>query len=142
MDAFEIQGGNKLKGTLVPQGAKNEALQVSCSVLLTSEEVIIKNIPDIRDVNILIELLKDLGVKVNNTAPKEFSFKADNINFDYLSYNTFNYYKLLPYSKENQQIAKERLFIYEEELIAAACHPSRYFEWCLDNEEKIDYSIE
>ena len=84
MDTFEIQGGNKLKGSLIPQGAKNEALQVICTVLLTSEEVIIKNIPDIRDVNILISLLKDLGVKVKNTAPEEYSFKADNINFDYL----------------------------------------------------------
>ncbi|HIF14235.1 MAG TPA: UDP-N-acetylglucosamine 1-carboxyvinyltransferase [Bacteroidetes bacterium] len=89
MNAFEIEGGNKLKGTLVPQGAKNEALQVICTVLLTSKEVIIKNIPDIRDVNILISLLKDLGVKVNNTAPEEYTFKADDINFDYLHTEAF-----------------------------------------------------
>ena len=89
MDTFEINGGNKLNGTLVPQGAKNEALQVICAVLLTCEEVIIKNIPDIRDVNILIGLLKELGVKVNNTAHEEYSFKADNINFDYLHTKEF-----------------------------------------------------
>jgi UDP-N-acetylglucosamine 1-carboxyvinyltransferase len=64
MATFKVQGGNKLSGEIIPQGAKNEALQILCAVLLTSEEVIIENIPNIRDVNILINLLEDLEVKV------------------------------------------------------------------------------
>ena len=64
MGSFIIEGGHKLKGEIQPQGAKNEALQILCAVLLTPEKVIINNIPDIIDINILIELLKDLGVKV------------------------------------------------------------------------------
>ena len=64
MSAFIIEGGQPLKGTITPQGAKNEALQVLCATLLTSEPVTIKNIPNIRDVNNLIQLLKEIGVKV------------------------------------------------------------------------------
>jgi UDP-N-acetylglucosamine enolpyruvyl transferase len=64
MTTFKVKGGLKLKGDIHPQGAKNEALQVLCAVLLTSEEVVMENVPDIRDVNILINLLKDLNVRV------------------------------------------------------------------------------
>lgn len=67
MASFKIEGGHLLSGTITPQGAKNEALQVVCATLLTHEEVTIHNIPDIRDVNNLIQLLKDIGVKVKKT---------------------------------------------------------------------------
>jgi len=90
MASFEIIGGHKLKGEIIPQGAKNEALQIICAVLLTSEEVIIKNIPDIQDVNKLIGLLGDLGVKINNPASGTFTFKADNIDLEYLKTEEFN----------------------------------------------------
>ena len=85
MATFKVQGGLKLKGDLHPQGAKNEALQVLCAVLLTPEEVIMENVPNIRDVNILIGLLKDLNVKVNQIDEESYSFKADEVNVDYLS---------------------------------------------------------
>ena len=85
MATFKVKGGIKLKGDLHPQGAKNEALQVLCAVLLTPEEVIMENIPNIRDVNILIDLLKDLNVKVTQINEETYSFKADNVNVDYLS---------------------------------------------------------
>ena len=84
MAVFEIEGGHKLKGEIIPQGAKNEALQVICAVLLTSEEVIIDNIPEIRDVLKLIELLQNLGVKTNRLERGKFSFKADKINLEFL----------------------------------------------------------
>lgn len=84
MAAFEITGGARLSGEIVPQGAKNEALQVICAVLLTSERVTISNIPDIRDVNKLIDLLKLLGVKVEKIADGTFSFQADDVNLDTL----------------------------------------------------------
>ena len=84
MSSFEIIGGKKLKGEIQPQGAKNEALQILCAVLLTPETVTISNIPDIRDVNFLIELLKDMGVKVDKTAPGIFAFQASNIDLEYL----------------------------------------------------------
>lgn len=84
MAIFEVQGGRKLKGDIIPQGAKNEALQVICTVLLTSEKVTIGNIPNIVDVNKLIELLAELGVKVEKTGHEEFTFQADNVNVDYL----------------------------------------------------------
>ncbi len=84
MSVFEIEGGHKLKGEIIPQGAKNEALQVICAVLLTSEEVIIDNIPEIRDVLKLIELLQNLGVKTNRLERGKFSFKADKINLEFL----------------------------------------------------------
>ena len=85
MATFKVQGGVKLKGELHPQGAKNEALQVLCAVLLTPEEVIMENVPNIRDVNILIDLLRDLNVKVNQIDKETYSFKADEVNVDYLS---------------------------------------------------------
>ncbi len=85
MTTFKVQGGIKLNGELHPQGAKNEALQVLCAILLTPEEVIIKNIPNILDVNILINLLRDLNVKVKKISSTVYSFKADNINVEYLS---------------------------------------------------------
>jgi UDP-N-acetylglucosamine 1-carboxyvinyltransferase len=84
MAIFEVQGGRKLKGDIIPQGAKNEALQIICTVLLTSEKVTIGNIPNIVDVNKLIELLAELGVKVEKTGHEEFTFQADNVNVDYL----------------------------------------------------------
>ena len=84
MAIFEVQGGHKLKGEIIPQGAKNEALQILCAVLLTSEKVVIGKVPDIVDVNKLIELLSDLGVKVEKTGHEEYTFQADNVNVDYL----------------------------------------------------------
>jgi UDP-N-acetylglucosamine 1-carboxyvinyltransferase len=85
MSAFEIIGGKKLKGEIIPQGAKNEALQILCAVLLTPEKVTISNIPDIVDVNKLISLLGELGVKVEKLGPEKYSFQADNVNIDYLN---------------------------------------------------------
>ena len=85
MTTFKVNGGIKLKGDLHPQGAKNEALQVLCAVLLTPEEIIMANVPDIRDVNILIDLLRDLNVVVKRINESTYSFKADNIDIDYLS---------------------------------------------------------
>ena len=82
--AFEIRGGKQLHGEITPQGAKNEALQILCAVLLTDEEVRIKNIPDIQDVNRLIEILGDFDVKITKNAHGDFTFKADKINFDYI----------------------------------------------------------
>ncbi|MBC7902013.1 MAG: UDP-N-acetylglucosamine 1-carboxyvinyltransferase [Gemmatimonadaceae bacterium] len=84
MNAFEVRGGKKLNGDITPQGAKNEALQIISAVLLTPEEVSITNIPDIVDVNLLIELLGDIGVKVNRISRDTCLFKADDINVDYL----------------------------------------------------------
>ena len=84
MAAFEVRGGQQLRGEITPQGAKNEALQVLCAVLLTGEPVTISNIPDIRDVNKLIELLRDMGVKVDKLAPDTYRFQADAVNLDYL----------------------------------------------------------
>lgn len=85
MSVFEIIGGKKLKGEIIPQGAKNEALQILCAVLLTPEKVVIGNIPDIVDVNKLIDLLRDLGVKIEKTGHEEYTFQADNVNVDYLN---------------------------------------------------------
>lgn len=85
MTTFKVKGGIKLKGDLHPQGAKNEALQVLCAVLLTPEEVIMANVPDIRDVNILIDLLRDLNVVVKRINESIYSFKADNLDINYLS---------------------------------------------------------
>ncbi len=86
-NSFEVTGGLELSGEIVPQGAKNEALQILCAVLLTPEKVVIKNIPDIRDVNKLIELLQHLGVEVEQTGvlKGEFTFRAKNINIDFLN---------------------------------------------------------
>jgi UDP-N-acetylglucosamine 1-carboxyvinyltransferase len=84
MAIFEVEGGHKLKGDIIPQGAKNEALQILCAVLLTKEKVIISNIPNIVDINKLIELLAELGVKVEKTGHEEYTFQADDVNIDYL----------------------------------------------------------
>ena len=89
MGTFQIEGGHKLKGEIRPQGAKNEALQILCAVLLTPEEVIIENIPDIRDVNKLIEILGNLGVKTKKLSKGTYSFIADEINLDYLESEKF-----------------------------------------------------
>ena len=89
MESFIIEGGHRLSGTIAPQGAKNEALEVICATLLTSEEVIIRNVPDILDVNNLIKLLQDIGVKVKKIDPNEFSFQADEVNLDYLESSDF-----------------------------------------------------
>ena len=86
---FEITGGKKLKGELTPQGAKNEALQILCAVLLTPEKVIIDNIPDIIDVNKLINLLQSIGVKIEKIAEEKYSFEANNIDVDYLISDDF-----------------------------------------------------
>lgn len=86
---FKIKGGKQLHGEIKPQGAKNEALQILCAVLLTDEEVRIKNIPDIHDVNRLIEILGDFGVKVIKNCHGDYTFKADNINFDYIKSDEF-----------------------------------------------------
>ena len=84
-----IEGGHPLTGTIVPQGAKNEALQVICATLLTDEEVTISNIPDIRDVNNLIQLLKDIGVCVTRLSPNEYRFKAQDLDLNYLQSDEF-----------------------------------------------------
>lgn len=89
MSAFVIEGGHPLSGTITPQGAKNEALEVICATLLTPEEVVIRNIPDILDVNNLIQLLKDIGVKVRRLSDNDYSFQADDINLDYLESDEF-----------------------------------------------------
>ncbi|HEY1020166.1 MAG TPA: UDP-N-acetylglucosamine 1-carboxyvinyltransferase [Sediminibacterium sp.] len=89
MNAFEVIGGNKLQGEIVPQGAKNEALQILSAVLLTDEPVSISNIPDILDVNLLIELLEDIGVKVTRTDRHSCIFQADSIDPDYLASDEF-----------------------------------------------------
>jgi UDP-N-acetylglucosamine 1-carboxyvinyltransferase len=84
MAVFEVHGGNKLRGDIIPQGAKNEALQVICAVLLTKEKVTISNVPNIIDINKLIDLLAGLGVKVEKSGFEEYTFQADNVNVDYL----------------------------------------------------------
>ena len=89
MASFIIEGGHLLQGTITPQGAKNEALQVICATLLTEEEVIIRNIPNIRDVNNLIQLLRDIGVKVSKKEENTYTFKADKLNLDYLQSDEF-----------------------------------------------------
>ena len=89
MSSFKVKGGLKLKGEIIPQGAKNEALQILCAVLLTPEKVTIHKIPDIRDVNKLIELLADMGVKVEKIGPESFTFTSDEIKIDYLDTEDF-----------------------------------------------------
>ncbi|MGQ2985095.1 UDP-N-acetylglucosamine 1-carboxyvinyltransferase [Flavobacterium sp.] len=89
MGTFKIEGGAPLKGEITPQGAKNEALQVLCTVLLTPEKVTISNIPDIIDVNKLINLLRSLGVKVEKLAHGSYSFQADEVNLTYLESEAF-----------------------------------------------------
>ena len=89
MGTFKINGGNKLKGELTPQGAKNEALQVVCAILLTSEKVTLTNLPFIRDVNFLIDLLEALGVDVEREGNGTVHFQANNVNIDYLNSEDF-----------------------------------------------------
>ncbi len=89
MATFKIEGGHKLSGNITPQGAKNEALQVICAVLLTSEKVTISNIPDIRDVNKLIFILGELGVKYTKVNVDTYTFQADTLNLDYLESENF-----------------------------------------------------
>ena len=84
MASFKIEGGHRLDGTITPQGAKNEALQILCAVLLTPEKVTIHNIPDIIDINKLIFILGELGVKINKLDKNSYTFQADNINLEYL----------------------------------------------------------
>lgn len=87
--SFEVIGGKKLKGEIIPQGAKNEALQIISAVLLTSEKVTIKNIPDITDVNLQIELLQDMNVKVERPQRNTCIFEASDVNVDYLRSKEF-----------------------------------------------------
>ncbi len=89
MNSFEVTGGRKLKGEITPQGAKNEALQILCAVLLTPEKVTISNIPAIRDVLALIDILQDLGVEVEKLSEDTYTFKSHNINLDYLKTDTY-----------------------------------------------------
>lgn len=84
MGTFIIEGGHQLKGDIQPQGAKNEALQILCAVLLTDEPVRINNVPDIIDVNKLIALLNNLGVKVTKNGPESYTFQADQVDLDFL----------------------------------------------------------
>ena len=89
MGTFKITGGKKLHGTITPQGAKNETLQILCAVLLTAEEVRITNIPDIVDVNKLIDLIGDMGVDVTKNGPGDYTFKAEHVDLDFLTTATF-----------------------------------------------------
>lgn len=89
MGTFRIEGGHQLKGEITPQGAKNEALQILCAVLLSEEKITINNIPDIVDVNKLIALLEDLGVKIQKKGKGSYTFMADDINLEYLQSSQF-----------------------------------------------------
>ncbi len=89
MGTFQIEGGHQLKGSIQPQGAKNEALQILCAVLLTPDEVIINNIPDIVDVNKLIDILSNLGVKIQKLGKGKYSFKSDALHLEYLESERF-----------------------------------------------------
>jgi len=89
MNAFEIHGGRTLRGEITPQGAKNEALQVLCAALLTDERVTLTNVPDIVDVNTLIELLEDMGVKIERPSPNKIILKASHIDPDYFTTHAF-----------------------------------------------------
>ena len=88
-DSFEVIGGHQLSGEIIPQGAKNEALQVLCAILLTNEKITISNIPNIRDVNRLIELLKGLNVKIQQIDKNTCSFQANEIDLDYFESKEF-----------------------------------------------------
>jgi UDP-N-acetylglucosamine 1-carboxyvinyltransferase len=89
MSSFEVTGGNKLKGEIIPQGAKNEALQILSAVVLTDQLVTVSNIPDILDVNLLIELLAETGVQVTRISTDTYTFQANQINADYLASDAF-----------------------------------------------------
>ena len=103
METFKIEGGHRLSGSITPQGAKNEALQVLCAVLLTDEKVTIHNIPNILDVNKLIGLLENLGVKIQKLGKGSYSFQADEINIDYLS--------TLEFAKQSQALRGSILIV-------------------------------
>ena len=103
MESFKIEGGHRLSGSITPQGAKNEALQVLCAVLLTDEKVTIHNIPNILDVNKLIGLLENLGVKIQKLGKGSYSFQADEINIDYLS--------TLEFAKQSQALRGSILIV-------------------------------
>ena len=90
MSSFIIQGGKTLSGEVIPQGAKNEALQILCAVLLTSKPVTISNLPDIVDVNKLIDLLSSMGVKTVRQGPGAYRFQADEVNLDYFKTEEFS----------------------------------------------------
>ena len=89
MDAFEVIGGKRLSGEITPQGAKNEALQILSATLLTDQAITISNIPDILDVNRLIELLRGLNVKIDQLAPDTYRFQADDIDLDFFQSEAF-----------------------------------------------------
>ncbi len=89
MNKFKVEGGHKLTGEITPQGAKNEALQILCAVLLTQHEVTVKNIPNIRDVNTLIDIIAEMGVAVTKLNEHDYKFKSDNINLEYLHSKEF-----------------------------------------------------
>ena len=89
MESFIIEGGQSLKGSIKPQGAKNEALQILCATLLTSEPIIVNNIPNILDVNKLIQILTNLGVEISKISEGSYRFRSNNINLDYPSSQVF-----------------------------------------------------
>ena len=89
MGSFRIEGGHKLQGEIIPQGAKNEAMQILCASLLTEEEVTIENLPNILDINNLIDLLKGMGVKVIRNTPDRVTLQANAIDFDYFQTQEF-----------------------------------------------------
>src|SRR5450432_3053953 len=89
MHSFEVRGGKKLNGDIIPQGAKNEALQIISAVLLTPEKITVTNIPDILDVNLLIELLGEMNVKIGRTSRDTCVFQADDVDVDYLRSETY-----------------------------------------------------
>ena len=91
MASFKIEGGHQLKGSITPQGAKNEALQVLCAVLLTAEKVRIDNIPNIIDVNKLIFILGELGVSIEKHSPNSYTFQANQLKLSYLESEDFKY---------------------------------------------------
>jgi UDP-N-acetylglucosamine 1-carboxyvinyltransferase len=90
MQSFEVRGGKKLSGDITPQGAKNEALQIISAVLLTAEKMTINNIPDIVDVNLLIELLGEMKVKINRVSRSSCTFQADDVDVEYLHSEDFH----------------------------------------------------
>ena len=89
MGSFRINGGKSLKGEIKPQGAKNEALQILCAVLLTNELVTVENVPDIKDVNLLIDLLEGMGVEINKIDSTTYNFKSENIDLEYTKTSDF-----------------------------------------------------
>ena len=90
MGKFKIVGGNKLQGSIVPQGAKNEAMQIICACLLTEEKVTITNLPDIVDINNLLTLLEEMGVEVNRTSTDTVEIQANDIDFSYFETEDFS----------------------------------------------------